>query len=160
ESSKGTAKIANDAGVPTLNAFFNLETMRGLGRQFDMFSASGVFFHLEELHSVCKAIHEGLKPDGVFVVQFLYMKSIMENLAFDQIYTEHFLSYTRETIENLLNRHGLAMFDATLAPIHGGSIVGYIGHTGKRAATDRLKAMRADEEKSGCNTLAAYRAFS
>src|SRR5262245_46848355 len=33
ESSKTTAHIASDAGVPTLNAFFNLETMRTLGRQ-------------------------------------------------------------------------------------------------------------------------------
>jgi SAM-dependent methyltransferase len=159
ESSKGTAKIANDAGVPTLNAFFNQETMRGIGKQFDAFSASGVFFHLEELHSVCEAIRAGLKQDGVFVVQFLYMKSIMENLAFDQIYHEHLLYYTLETIEKLLNRHGLAMFDAALAPIHGGSIVGYIGHTGTRPVSDRLAAMRLAEEKSGCNMLAAYREF-
>lgn len=159
ESSKGTAKIANDAGVPTLNTFFNLETLRGIGKKFDAFSASGVFFHLEELHSVCEAIREGLKKDGVFVVQFLYMKSIMENLAFDQIYHEHLLYYTLETIEKLLNRHGLAMFDATLAPIHGGSIVGYIGHAGTRAVSERLAVMRAEEEKSGCNGIAAYKEF-
>jgi len=91
ESSKTTAKIANDAGVPTIEAFFNEETMLKIGRQFDVFNASGVFFHLEELHSVCRAIKQGLKKDGVFVVQFLYMKSIMENLAFDQIYHEHLL---------------------------------------------------------------------
>src|SRR6185436_1620440 len=91
ESSKTTAKIANDAGVPTLNAFFNLETLRSIGKRYDVINASGVFFHLEELHSVCEAIREGLQNGGVFVVQFLYMKSIMENLAFDQIYHEHLL---------------------------------------------------------------------
>src|SRR5207253_4089412 len=60
ESSTTTARIANDAGIPTLNVFFNLQTMRGIGRQFDVFNAAGVFFHLEELHSVCEAIREGL----------------------------------------------------------------------------------------------------
>ena len=160
ESSKTTAKIANDAGIPTLNAFFNQETMRSLGRQFDVFNAAGVFFHLEELHSVCEAIREGLKPDGVFVVQFLYMKTIMENLAFDQIYHEHLLYYTLMTIETLLNRHGLAMFDARFAPIHGGSIIGFVSHKDTRPVSDRLRAMRAAEDASGCNAIGAYRDFA
>jgi SAM-dependent methyltransferase len=159
ESSKTTARIANEAGVPTLNAFFNEDTMRGIGKQFDVFNASGVFFHLEELHSVCEAIKRGLKADGVFVVQFLYMKSIMENLAFDQIYHEHLLYYTLETIEVLLARHGLSMFDAYLAPIHGGSIIGYISHTGRHDASERLVRMREEERASGVNTVDAYREF-
>jgi SAM-dependent methyltransferase len=160
ESSKTTAKIANDSGVPTLNAFFNLETLRGIGRRYDVINASGVFFHLEELHSVCEAIREGLADDGVFVVQFLYMKSIMENLAFDQIYHEHLLYYTLETVETLLARHGLAMFDARLEPIHGGSIVGYVAHKGRRTTSARLAAMRVAEQREGCNTLEAYRSFA
>src|SRR5262245_35313327 len=44
ESSKGTARLANEAGVPTLNTFFNLETIRSIGRKFDAFNAAGVFF--------------------------------------------------------------------------------------------------------------------
>lgn len=160
ESSKKTAKIANDSGVPTVNAFFNEATMENVGKQFDVFNASGVFFHLEELHSVCRAIKRGLKEDGVFVVQFLYMKSIMENLAFDQIYHEHLLYYTLKTIEALLNRHGLSMFDAKLAAIHGGSIIGYITHQGKRPASAALTQMRLEEEASGCNMIEAYHEFA
>jgi len=159
ESSKVTAKLANDAGIPTLNAFFNEMTMRKIGKKFDVFNASGVFFHLEELHSVCDGIKEGLKDDGVFVVQFLYMKSIMENLAFDQIYHEHLLYYTLETIEVLLSRHGLSMFDAYLAPIHGGSIIGFISHKGSRMPTDRILVMRREERESCCNKIEAYREF-
>jgi len=56
ESSKTTAKIAQDAGVPTLNEFFNLAVARSLGRKFDVINAAGVFFHLEELHSVSEGI--------------------------------------------------------------------------------------------------------
>jgi len=132
ESSKTTARIANENGIPTLNEFFNLNVAQSLGRRFNVIHAAGVFFHLEELHSVCKAIRELLQIGGVFVVQFLYMKRIVENLAFDQIYHEHLLYYNLKTIEVLLNRHGLAMFDAYLAPIHGGSIIGFATHRGAR----------------------------
>jgi len=160
ESSEGTSKIANEAGIPTLHAFFNEETMDQIGRQFDIFNASGVFFHLEELHSVCRAIKKGLKENGIFVVQFLYMKNIIENLAFDQIYHEHLLYYTLETIQSLLSRHGLHLFDAYLSKIHGGSIIGYITHEGMREPSDRLIELKKDEDNSMCNSILSYQQFS
>ena len=115
ESSKTTARLAIDAGVPTLNAFFNRDTSESIGRKFHIINAAGVFFHLEELHSVTDGIRHSLREDGVFVVQFLYMKRIVENLAFDQIYHEHLLYYNLRPLERLLGRHGLALFDAYLA---------------------------------------------
>lgn len=159
ESSKTTARIANAAGVATINKFFNLQLARQLGRKFDAINAAGVFFHLEELHSVAEGIREVLHDDGVFVVQFLYMKRIVENLAFDQIYHEHLLYYNLETIEVLLQRHGLALFDAYLAPIHGGSIVGFATHSDRRKPSARLVALRAAEEADHCNELATYVKF-
>lgn len=160
ESSKTTAKIANDAGVPTLNDFFNLDVVEKLNRKFHAINAAGVFFHLEELHSVTEGIREALTDDGVFVVQFLYMKRIVENLAFDQIYHEHLLYYNLKTIEVLLNRHGLSMFDAYLAPIHGGSIMGFVTHQGKRQPSDRLLAMRQAEKEDKSNEFATYLDFA
>jgi hypothetical protein len=157
ESSKSTAAIANKQGIPTHNAFFNRETAQSLSDKFDVINAAGVFFHLEELHSVTDGIRECLKDDGVFVVQFLYMKQILENVAFDQIYHEHLLYYNLETIQTLLERHGLAMFDCYLSPIHGGSIIGYVTHAGKAKASRRFQAMLAAEEATGCNELEAYR---
>lgn len=160
ESSKTTAQIANDAGVNTLNTFFNLDVVKQLGRKFHVINAAGVFFHLEELHSVTEGIREALRSDGVFVVQFLYMKRIVENLAFDQIYHEHLLYYNLQTIEVLLNRHGLSMFDAYLSPIHGGSIIGYVTHKGQREPSERLQAMRQAEIDDKSNDFATYVDFA
>ncbi|MBI5195212.1 MAG: class I SAM-dependent methyltransferase [Nitrospirae bacterium] len=160
ESSKTTAKIANEAGVETLNEFFNLDTARKINRKFHLINAAGVFFHLEELHSVAEGIREALRDDGVFVVQFLYMKRIIENLAFDQIYHEHLLYYNLQTIEVLLNRHGLSMFDAYLSPIHGGSIIGFVRHKGKNPPSERLQQMRQAEVAAGSNKFSAYLEFA
>jgi SAM-dependent methyltransferase len=160
ESSKTTAAIAQAAGVETVHDFFNLDLVRRLGRKFHVINAAGVFFHLEELHSATEGIREALAPDGAFVVQFLYMKRIVENLAFDQIYHEHLLYYNLKTIEALLNRHGLSMFDAYLAPIHGGSIIGFVGHPGRREPSEGLQRMRAAEEEQGSNELATYVEFA
>ena len=160
ESSKRTAQIANEAGIHTLFEFFNFELAQSLNRNFHVINASGVFFHLEELHSVTEGIRHLLADDGVFVVQFLYMKRIVENCAFDQIYHEHLLYYNLDTIETLLNRHGLSMFDAYLAPIHGGSIIGFVSPEGKREPTNRLIALRQEEKKAKSNEISTYKAFA
>lgn len=160
ESSKTTARLAVEAGVPTVNDFFNLEVAKKLGRKFDVINASGVFFHLEELHSVTDGIRESLHDDGVFMVQFLYMKRIVENLAFDQIYHEHLLYYNLKNIEALLNRHGLAMYDCYLAPIHGGSMIGFVAHQGRRAPTERLLVARQAEVSARSNDIETYYGFA
>lgn len=160
ESSKTTAEIAIANNVPTLNRFFNLECIKDINRKFSVVNAAGVFFHLEELHSVTDAIKIGLEDNGVFVVQFLYMKCIMENNAFDQIYHEHLLYYTLETIQHLLKRHGLEMFDAFLSPIHGGQMIGFVGHPGVRNKSDRLVKLEREEVESKCNAKAAYVEFA
>lgn len=160
ESSRTTARIANEAGLNTINEFFNLDLVRRINRKFHVINAAGVFFHLEELHSVTEGIREGLKEDGVFVVQFLYMKSIIENLAFDQVYHEHLLYYNLKTIETLLNRHGLSMFDAYLSPIHGGSIIGFVTHKGRKEPSRRLLEMRDAEVAAKSNEFSTYLGFA
>ena len=160
ESSRTSATIARAAGVPTINAFFNLDTARQIDRSFHVINAAGVFFHLEELHSVTAAIRECLRYDGVFVVQFLYMKQILENLAFDQIYHEHLLYYNIRPLENLLGRHGLQIFDAYVASIHGGSVIAFVSHQGRHSPTERLRSLQAAEDSTGCNQLTAYLAFT
>lgn len=159
ESSTTTAKIANDAGVNTLNDFFNLDIAKQIGRKFHVINAAGVFFHLEELHSVTDGIREALRDDGVFVVQFLYMKRIVENVAFDQIYHEHLLYYNLQTIEVLLNRHGLTLFDAYLSPIHGGSMIGFVSKIGSRVPTERLNSLITAEIESDSNSFKTYLDF-
>lgn len=160
ESSLRTALIARENGVETVNEFFNLEVARSLGRRFSVVNAAGIFFHLEELHSAAEGVREVLQPNGVFVVQFLYMKSIIDNLAFDQIYHEHLLYYTLRTLGSLLDRHGLRLFDAYLSPIHGGSIIAFCSPDLSRQPTDRLKELVAAEERAQTNELETYQQFT
>ena len=160
ESSKGTADIAKKAGIDTIHAFASGDLLRELPHQYHVINAAGVFFHLEELHAITDGIRAALHPDGIFVVQFLYMKRIVDNMAFDQIYHEHLLYYNLETIETLLNLHGLSMFDAYLSPIHGGSIIGFVGPAGRDTHSQRLAKLRHEESIQGSNQFSTYQMFA
>ncbi len=161
EPSRGTVALAKKAGVPTVQAYFNEQTARELDRKFQVINAAGVFFHLEELHSAAEGIRICLADDGLFVVQFLYMKRIMENVAFDQIYHEHLLYYHLSTLAQLLRRHGLKLVDAYESAIHGGSMIAFATHAGSRLEpTDQLQQLLAAEEAAQVNAPATYAQFA
>ncbi len=160
ESSNNIAELANTRGINTEAVFFNEAFMKSINRKFDLINASGVFFHLEELHSVTKGVKDGLKPEGVFVVQFIYLKRMIENFAFDQIYHEHLLYYNLESLQYLLNIHNLEIFDSEELPIHGGSCVAYISHKGKKKKSDKFLKMIKNERKQKMHLPETYINFS
>ena len=110
-------------------------------------TAAGVFFHLEELHSVVRGIEALLAPDGVFVVQAIYLGGMVENTAFDQMYHEHLCYYTLRSLSALLERHGLEVFEASMVPIHGGTIEAHVARKGLRPSGRSVRALRASRER-------------
>jgi len=160
ESSSNISKIANKNGIKTINDFFNLKLAKSINKKFDFINASGVFFHLEELHSVTQGIKYLLKENGTFIIQFLYMSQIIKNLAFDQIYHEHLCYYNLKTLNKLLNIYDLEIFDCYLEEIHGGQMVAYVSHKNFREKTKRFQNYIIAEELQKFNTKKKYLQFS
>ena len=161
ESSKGTAKISQDNGIKTINEYFDEHcAVENFGQNsVRVYNASGVFFHLEELHSVIRGIKKTLRSDGVLLVQFMYAGAMLENNNFDTIYHEHLCYYTLETLGNLLDPYGLEIFDAYYSDIHSGSIVATITHLNSplNSATKRYKELvEKDKKYNEIGTLKAF----
>ena len=125
ESASNICKLSEDSGITSHNMFFNEDNIKGVidKGSVKLINASGVFFHLEELHSVIKGIDYILSDDGVFVVQFMYSGAMVENGNFDTIYHEHLCYYTINSICKLLSNYGLKIFDAQFVEIHSGTII-------------------------------------
>ena len=136
ECAKRVSEISRQNGVPTYTNYFNKEFVdENLGeKSVKLFNASGVFFHLEELHSVVEGIKYALREDGVLIVQFMYAGTMVEKLNFDTIYHEHLCYYTMRSLNNLLLQYDLEIFDAYYSEIHSGSIIAKITH--KNGALD------------------------
>lgn len=163
EAAANVARIAHDAGVPTWNRFFNEDCARDILQEHGrakVITAAGVFFHLEELHSVVRGIEALLADDGVFVVQAIYLGGMVENTAFDQIYHEHLCYYTLRSLSALLARHGLEVFDASLVPIHGGSIEAHVARKGVRRVRESVHRLQAAEAAKGFGSIDTYRRFA
>ena len=139
ESAKNLCKISTKAGVNTTNGYFNYLLSKKIHKKFDIIHGSGVMFHLEEINSAFKGIKFLLKENGVLVIEFLYLKTIVDKYHFDQIYHEHLFYYNIETLNNFLNKYKLEIFDYDYTTIHGGQIVAYICHKGVRKISAKLR---------------------
>jgi SAM-dependent methyltransferase len=163
EAAANVARLAMADGVPTWNRFFNEDCARDILAAHGpakVVTAAGVFFHLEELHSVVRGITALLAPDGIFVVQAIYLGGMVANTAFDQIYHEHLCYYTLRSLSALLERHGLEVFEASLVPIHGGTIEAHVARTGRRAVGGSVQRLRESETANGLGEIDTYRRFA
>lgn len=156
-------ELAVQNGVPTWVRFFNEATADEIlakAGKVSLVTAAGVFFHLEELHSVVRGVAKLIGEDGVFVVQAIYLGGMLDNLAFDQVYHEHLVYYTLRSIEALFAQHGLEVFDCRLVAIHGGSLEVHVAPRGRRPVQPTVTAMRAEEAAKGYGELATYQRFA
>ncbi|TCR70030.1 methyltransferase family protein [Bosea sp. BK604] len=156
-------ELALKRGVPTWVRFFNDTTAEEIVSKegkASLVTAAGVFFHLEELHSVIEGVKKLLTDDGVFVVQAIYLGGMLENLAFDQVYHEHLVYYTLKSIEALFAQHGLEVFEAGIVDIHGGSLEIHVAPKGKRPVGQSVLAMRADEAAKKFGEFETYETFA
>jgi 2-polyprenyl-3-methyl-5-hydroxy-6-metoxy-1,4-benzoquinol methylase len=163
DGAKNLAEMANQRGIETWALFFNAAVAREIiaakGRA-KLVTAAGVFFHLEELHSVTEGIAELIREGGVFCVQAISLTAMLRFTQFDQVYHEHLTYWTVKSLDRLFAQYGLEIFHADMMTIHGGSMELLVAPKGARQIDPSVTAMRAEEEKLGCSDITTYRKFA
>ena len=155
------AEVARKAGVPTIDAFFTqaLATrLRNEGKAADIVIANNVLAHVADTHGFVEGIRILLKDDGMAVIEFPYVRDLVDHCEFDTIYHEHLCYFSVTSVDNLLRRHGLFLNDVRRFPIHGGSLRLYVEK--REAPSPRLQAIRAEEKALGIDTFRYYEDFA
>jgi NDP-4-keto-2,6-dideoxyhexose 3-C-methyltransferase len=118
---EGTTKIITD--------FFNYKDWnKEFGNaKAKVITAIGMFYDLDDPNSFLIDVCKCLAEDGTFIIQMMYMPFAIKRNAFDGICHEHLEYYTLLSLENLLSRHGLEIFDVKIREdINEGSVRFYI----------------------------------
>ena len=151
EARKGTSLIIND--------YFNGKSFaQNLpGEKAKVITSIAMFYDLEDPNSFVRNIKNILKEKGVWINQMNNLKTMLSDNAFDNISHEHLEYYSLSSLEFLLARHDLEVFDVELNSLNGGSIRAYIAHTGDYPIDERVHNLR-DSEKD-LNTFIPYKEF-
>ena len=157
---KGTAKIIND--------FFSFAAWeKAFGKaKAKVITAIAMFYDLEDPNSFVTDVAKCLHGDGILIIQMSYLPSMLTQNAFDNVVHEHLQYYSLLSLEHLLTRHNLEVFDVELNDVNGGSFRIYIRHKngGKsiqvpRGAAKRVRDLRKYEESLRLDEQKVYDDF-
>src|SRR5207249_3007260 len=92
----------------------------GLGKA-KVVTAIAILYALEDPNAFMRDVREALADDGVFVAQLMCLGPMLENNDLGNICHEHLEYYSVQSIEQLLEAHGLEMFKIEKNAVNGGS---------------------------------------
>jgi SAM-dependent methyltransferase len=162
DPSINVSKIANDAGLPTICAFYDEPTAHAIERAHgkpDVIVASSVFTHLENPHQFIDAVRILLAPGGRFIVEVEYIGNILRHTQFERFYLDRIFYYSLTSLDHLFAAHGMKVVDVEEIEPHGGSLQVTIQHAeGARPPSERVTQMLKDEVQSlNRERLAAFK---
>ena len=149
EPAKNISWKGIDPSLKVVNDYFSKDALSGVlnGRQVKIFTCCAMFYDLDNPNTFVAEVKSLLAPNGVWCIQLSYLVSMLENMNFYDICHEHLEYYSLETLQNLMVRHGLVIFDAETNAVNGGSARVFITHMDTApAASENLKKL-LDKEK-------------
>jgi 2-polyprenyl-3-methyl-5-hydroxy-6-metoxy-1,4-benzoquinol methylase len=161
EPAANVADAAIADGVPTVVEFLTAENGRALsahGQAGDLVVGNNVLAHVPDLNDFVAGLAALVKPDGALTLELPHVLRMVERSEFDTIYHEHFSYFSLAAATNVLEAHGLYVFDVDELPTHGGSLRVYARRTRSAPAASVERVLRAERE-AGLTTVAGYAAL-
>lgn len=123
------ADLAYTKATVTINNFFNAADYNYiLSKKAKVITAIAMFYDLEDPHKFLDDVKAILADNGIFVIQMMDFMSMVKYNDFPNLCHEHLEYYTLRVLKNLLEQHGLEIFDVEFNGINGGSMRVYVRH--------------------------------
>lgn len=163
EPSGDVARTARRLGVRVVTEFFGdaiaREVAASEGRA-DVIYAANTMSHIPDLASVFRGLHALLAPTGVVVFEDPYLGDVVERVAFDQVYDEHFYLFSARSVRATARRFGFELVDVRRLPVHGGELRYTLALPGSRTVSPAVDVMTAEEDAAGLVAPASLAGFA
>ena len=129
DPAKNVAKIAEKKGVQTIVDYFGVKISKSIltiKGKAEAILANNVLAHIDNVNDVFKGIKLLLKPEGILVFEVQYLLDLINSLQYDFFYNEHLSYYTIVSLNPLMEKYDMEIFDVKKIPIHSGSIRVYV----------------------------------
>ena len=158
-------KYGVSPGTTIINDYFNARSFmeKFPGRKAKIITSIAMFYDLDDPNGFVKDITSVLHPEGVWIVQMNYLGLMIKNLGYDNVCHEHVGYYGLTSMEYLLSKHDMEVFDVELNNVNGGSFRLYIKHSSdksKKINTGAINQIRAAENKMSISKPHTYAEFS
>ena len=140
------------------------ENLRSLKKKFDLITSIAMFYDINDPNLFVKNIKYYLKNKGIWVFELSYLVDMLKLNSFDTICHEHLEYYSLQTLNNLMKKNGLKIFNLSRNSINGGSIRCFVTHEknsiyDKKQNIYKVKKLIKNEKKLKINSLYPYKKF-
>lgn len=150
EPAKNISWKGLDPSIRVVNDYFSERALRETlsGKKVKIFTACAMFYDLDDPNTFVAEIKTMLAPDGIFCIQLSYLVAMLKNMNFYDVCHEHLEYYSLTTLNTLMERHGLTIFDAELNAVNGGSARVFVAHKDSgRERSQRYQKLIKEEER-------------
>tara|TARA_B100000965_G_C19547186_1_gene738408 strand:- start:200 stop:1453 length:1254 start_codon:yes stop_codon:yes gene_type:complete len=129
EPAKNISSLANKKGIPTINSYFNQNTVKKIIKKYGKayhITANYVFANIADINDFIISTKILLSNQGNLVIETGYHPDQFKSYMFDYIYHEHYSYFTVTFLDKFLRKNGLYINDFLITKPKGGSIKIYI----------------------------------
>ena len=122
-------------GYKTYESFWNMRLAKKIKskiKKIDLIYSSNTLSHINNLNSVFESITNILSNDGILIIEDPSLLECLKKVSYDQFYNEHIYVFSLLSINNLIKKYKLEVFNIEKLNIHGGSLRYYIKKTSNK----------------------------
>ncbi|MGH9799352.1 MAG: class I SAM-dependent methyltransferase, partial [Blastocatellia bacterium] len=160
EPATNIAAMAREAGIETVNEFFNLGSAKKIRAAYGPAKAvigNNVLAHVDDTQDFlrgCKAI---IGEDGLVIIEMPYLGDLLGRTEYDTIYHEHLCYFSVTSLMRLCEAAGLVIVRMDHVPIHGGSLRMHAGlKEGHQNHSAQVLAWAEEEKSKGFTSFDRY----
>ena len=145
-----------------ISDFFSADKIRRKTKQkFKVITALSVFYDTQKPNKFLKDIKKLLSKEGVFLLEFADLASIIKYKMFDTICHEHLVYYSSKVILNLCKKNKLRVFDIKNNDINGSSKQYYVCHDDSKIKNNEktIEYELHNENKLKLSQVSTFRNF-
>jgi len=151
DPAENIVKLARARGLDVICDYFNYKRAKKhkFKEKFDIIVANNTFAHISDIRSVLKGVEYSLKDGGHFIFEVHYLKKLIEDIQWDNIYHEHLYYYSLIALDNFARMFGMQVNDFEEIPIHSGSIRVTMQKTLESNISEKIKLQLIKEKELG-----------
>tara|TARA_B100000989_G_scaffold291180_1_gene265350 strand:- start:2294 stop:3472 length:1179 start_codon:yes stop_codon:yes gene_type:complete len=164
EPCKNLARITKKKGYRTFSEYWNQKLAKKITKtnKVDLIYSANTLSHIKNFSEIFKAINLSLNEKGILILEDPSLLECIKKTAYDQFYCEHIYVFSSISLQKILDKYNLEIFDIENTSTHGGSNRYFI----KRKLNNFLKITKnvsknfKIERKNGLHKLSTYKKFA
>ena len=165
EPCRNLAQITKKMGYVTYNNYWSQELAKKIGlknEKIDLIYSANTLTHISDLNEVFKSISYLLSSNGILIIEDPSLLECIKKNSYDQFYNEHIYLFSAISVNSLLKKFNLEIFNIKNLETHGGSLRYYIKRViNKKITISRnIKIQIKKEMIFGLHKFSTFKKFS